>query len=76
MANKREQGVIHEARCALLAWLGDSVDGGKALQQSLARLRIAFEDLDDTQSQRRTAKSCSACGKETTEVLRARGGSR
>ena len=42
-----QREVIFAARLVLLAWLGDGVDGGKALRESLPRLREAFDELDD-----------------------------
>jgi len=38
--------IVSAARLVLLAWMGDSIDGGKTLRELLPRLREAFDDFD------------------------------
>lgn len=47
--------VIAEARLTVLAWLGESIDGGKALRESLVRLAAVVSELDDVEQPKRAS---------------------
>lgn len=52
MASVAERRVLDAARLVLLGWLGDSVDGGRAMREALVRLREALEIYDAQVEQR------------------------
>lgn len=49
---KRKQPVVDHARLVALAWMGDAVDGGKALREALPGLRDAIAELDENEAPR------------------------
>ena len=78
MATKKEQRVIDVARLVLLGWVGDAVDGGKAMREQLPELRKAFDALDgDGESLgavRRQTPPCATCGGPLVIQFRTRPG--
>jgi hypothetical protein len=48
VATEKEKRVIDIARLVTLGWLGDSIDGGKAMRAAIAQLEEAIEALDGT----------------------------
>jgi hypothetical protein len=50
MATEKEKKVIDVARLVVLGWLGDSVDGGRAMRISLRQLSEAIDELDGTRT--------------------------
>jgi len=46
MATEAEKRVIDCARLVMLGWVGDCVDGGKAMREALPLLCAAFDQLE------------------------------
>ena len=61
-----EQQVIATARLVYLAWVGDTVDGGKAMREQLIELGKTFAVLDAVATHGNgygPPKPCRWCGK-------------
>jgi hypothetical protein len=43
---QRKEAVVDTARLVLLGWFGNSVDGGRAMQEALLVLKRAFDALE------------------------------